>query len=179
MLDTLVTGNQMKLEAETSDDVGFDIIDIVRRNESNNSDGDYEIEIEGSNLSFNDNISSETAQVVFEYVTESDQAAPLSEENDFENFIDNLTSKQLAFVTILADDGEKISSTLLREKMGDKFDITINPRGLGGSIQGLHSKAKDALGERLTSATWLEEAGEYEYWIQDEYLDQVQAVLDT
>lgn len=171
-----VTGNQLELEAEVPDDAAFDVVDVVRRNRDEGATNGYQIEVESSNLSFNEAIDAGTAQAVFEHVTDSGWTDDGTVDN-LEKLVDRLTKKQLAFVSVLADDGGRVASTPLRKRMDDDFGISLNPRGLGGSIQGLHTKSSDLLGERLTDATWLEEEGEYEYWVQEPYLDALGKAL--
>lgn len=172
----IIEGDQLRLEADASDDVGFEVLDIVRRNEQATTPNDFQIDIESSNLSFTESIDSSVAQDVFDYLTEHQRDSSVGE-GQVEKLVGKLTPKQRAFVSILADERVPIRSTPLREKVNEKYDIDMNARGLGGSIQGLHTKSKDILGERLTDATWIDEEYEYEYWIKDQYLEQVREAL--
>lgn len=176
MSSITIAADQMRLEAETSDDVGFEVIDIVRRNKRASTSNGFQIDVESTNLTFTESIDSDTAQDVFDYLTEHQQNAD-GTNGEVEKLVKKLTKRQRAFVSLLADGEGPVLSTPLRKQVKEEYDIELNARGLGGSIQGLHTKSKDILGERLTDARWIDEEHEYEYWIKDQYLDKVREIL--
>lgn len=177
MTNLTIRGDLLKLEVEVSDDVGFQVIDIARRDGESTESNGFQIDVESTNLSFNESIDAGTAQDVFEYVTDHHRNASETT-GDLETLVNKLTKRQRAFVSVLAEHGGRVLSTPLRGRVKEVYGIEMKARGLGGSIQGLHTKSNDLLGERLTDAHWVDDEYEYEYWIQEQYLEPLRELLD-
>lgn len=164
-----LVSDRVRVEADIEDEAGYDVIDAARP-----GDGDrFLVDVDTDELSFQRRVGTKTARNVFEQVTMEDDS------EQFEAFVDELTPIQTAFIRVILAVDEPVASTPLRERMREEFDIDVSPRALGGSIQGVHSKAKNRFGERVQTANWLDDAQEYEYYVKEEYVEPLRAAMST
>ena len=141
-----------------------------------------ELSMKGEGISFTREISESVALEVMKLVISNganESGDRLTEEADAttglpSSFFDRLTAGQDAFVRVLLDDGEWVSSEDLRNRMEREYGhSTEGPQALAGIRAGLTRKYGDDL--NLVERHWMGDQNEYK--LTTEHREELEAGL--